>query len=67
MKKRIISILISSLFLLSSISCSTNNKMEKTVNLPEVTELKVNDNLPVDELVKKTEFSLNLDKTSEYF
>lgn len=53
MKKRIISILISSLFLLSSISCSTNNKMEKTVNLPEVTELKVNDNLPVDELVKK--------------
>ncbi len=41
--------------------------MEKTVNLPEVTELKVNDNLPVDELVKKTEFSLNLDKTSEYF
>lgn len=67
MKKRIVSILISSLFLLSSISCSTNNKMEKTVNLPEVTELKVNDNLPVDELVKKTEFSLNLDKTSEYF
>ena len=67
MKKRIISILISSLFLLSSISCNTNNNMENTVNLPEVTELKVNDSLPVDEQVKKTEFSLNLDKTSEYF